>query len=361
MRPHRSSIFAHLLTGATLTSLVLLWISAASVYVSPVHLPYIALLGLAFPVFLIGALGFTLLTLLFNRRQIWQPLLGLFLCSGSIRSYFPINLKAEPPANAIKVISYNVLFWSGGESEEKSGQKTNRLAQYLAKENADIYCLQECSTTDAYETRYILPAFKQKMHKKIIDYYQSKIGIYTKYPILSHEIICRQGNNGAVAFKLLKAPGDTLLFINCHLLSMGLSDQERADFSKMVKHTEEQIQPQKSLHLLKKISRASATRAGMTDSILTYIKTNHHYPILLGGDFNDTPISYARYRIAAQLHDAYRATATGMGRSFNRDAIMVRIDHLFHSDHFKAFNCHIDRSVTFSDHYPIVGYFQPQP
>ena len=76
------------------------------------------------------------------------------------------------------------------------------------------------------------------------------------------------------------------------------------------------------------------------------------------GDFNDTPVSYAHHTIAsAGLTDAYAATGRGPGRSFNRAAIFVRIDHILMASRLRPYTCRIDNTFRHSDHYPAVCYF----
>ena len=60
------------------------------------------------------------------------------------------------------------------------------------------------------------------------------------------------------------------------------------------------------------------------------------------------------------LTDAYRATGNGIGRSFHKDAIYVRIDNIFCSDHWKPFAAMVENSVDYSDHYPVSAYLKPQ-
>ena len=76
------------------------------------------------------------------------------------------------------------------------------------------------------------------------------------------------------------------------------------------------------------------------------------------GDFNDTPVSYAHHLFCSRMTDAYRATANGVGRTFNRNAMYVRIDHIFCSEEWKPFACTIDRSIETSDHYPVSCYLK---
>ena len=81
--------------------------------------------------------------------------------------------------------------------------------------------------------------------------------------------------------------------------------------------------------------------------------------IIVCGDFNDSPVSYTHHRIAScGLTDAFVAAGNGLGRSFNRDAIVVRIDNILHSKHWKAYRCEVDDSNKDSDHYPIACYLK---
>ena len=52
-------------------------------------------------------------------------------------------------------------------------------------------------------------------------------------------------------------------------------------------------------------------------------------------------------------------TVRGFGRSFNRDAIFVRIDQMFCSEEFTPYAAYVDSRIKCSDHYPIVAYFEP--
>ena len=61
--------FGMLISGALGISILGLWISAVSVYIDPRLFKWVALLGLAFPVFLFGTLFFWVIGLLFVPRK----------------------------------------------------------------------------------------------------------------------------------------------------------------------------------------------------------------------------------------------------------------------------------------------------
>ena len=185
------------------------------------------------------------------------------------------------------------------------------------------------------------------------------IAMFSHYPIVRHELVCQDEGNGTVAFWTVRAPGDTILVINNHLKSVGLSMEDREEFKEMVYAPESKMSRQGSKTILSKITHAAAARAAMADKVATFIDRHRGTPMIVCGDFNDTPISYAYRRVGKDLTDAYVSTGRGFGRSFNRDAIFVRIDQMFCSEEFTPYAAYVDTKMKCSDHYPIVSYFEP--
>jgi endonuclease/exonuclease/phosphatase (EEP) superfamily protein YafD len=103
-----------------------------------------------------------------------------------------------------------------------------------------------------------------------------------------------------------------------------------------------------------KLSEAAAYRGIQADSICALIKRNAHHPIVACGDFNDTPISYVYQRFTQCLTSAYREAGNGPGFTYTQRTFPVRIDHLFFSDDWKCTSCRIDRTISLSDHYPLI-------
>ncbi|MDD5346625.1 MAG: endonuclease/exonuclease/phosphatase family protein [Proteiniphilum sp.] len=83
-----------------------------------------------------------------------------------------------------------------------------------------------------------------------------------------------------------------------------------------------------------------------------YIATQETDGIIICGDFNDTPISYAYSRMKRGLKDAYISTAFGPGITYHQDLFLFRIDYILHNEGLKAFRTKVDR-VPYSDHYPL--------
>jgi endonuclease/exonuclease/phosphatase family metal-dependent hydrolase len=77
------------------------------------------------------------------------------------------------------------------------------------------------------------------------------------------------------------------------------------------------------------------------------------YPILICGDFNDPPYSYAYNTISHELKDCYTEKGKGFGISYNGSFLPYRIDYILHSKYFECLKYSMVRKKL-SDHYPVV-------
>ena len=60
------------------------------------------------------------------------------------------------------------------------------------------------------------------------------------------------------------------------------------------------------------------------------------YPIIVCGDFNDTPLSYTYNKIKSNLIDSFTISGSELEILFKIP--MLRIDYIFHDNKFKSYN-----------------------
>lgn len=347
-----------IMTGASWASVVGLWVSAASVYVSPANVRLAGILGIGFPLMLVGTVVTLVLCLLFAPRRCWISLLGLICCIGSIRSYCPFNpFGTAAGPDALVVVSYNTQYFS----ETKTDEERARALQYFIDQGTDILVFQEGSDNITSWTKDLCPDFARRLPHTAIPFKgQSTVqGICSRYPIIGSELVSSHTGNAIVAFWLRPDKGDSLLVVNVHLKSNNLSIEDRENYAKIVKNPHHKQSSDSTLltsrTLASKISSSAGVRALMADTLADFLARHPSVPTIVCGDFNDTPISYSTQRIRRSgLTDAFRTVGNGIARSFNKDAIAVRIDHQFCTHDFTPLRAEIDKTAHWSDHYPLI-------
>lgn len=353
--------FGMLISGALGISILGLWISAVSVYIDPRLFKWVALLGLAFPVFLFGTLFFWVIGLLFVPRKTWLlGLVGLGVCAQRIYTYCPIhpfldNTTTSVYPHQLKVVSYNSYFFGRGLNQQ------DELMRYLIDQHADIICFQE-GEAEPSNLKKIENRFAQTpTHYLSYEGTQEEVvGIISAYPVLEQKLIVAYPGNAIYAYRLQHPRGE-LIVVNCHFRSNLLSGPTLDGYTDMMhgRSTEDKrSQWNNTKTLFAKIAHSATERSEMVDAVEDYLAKHKDKPVILCGDFNDTPISYTRYRVAGLgLTDAFREGGQGFGFTFRRNAIRVRIDHIFCSKDFEPIQAKVDEESPYSDHQPISATF----
>ena len=345
----------NIVAGANVATVLLMVLAGYADHLNPVDFPMLSCMGMAFPVFLIANLLFLFFWLTFKWKKIWIPIAGYALVYIPLTIYMPIHSAQEEPEGTIKLISYNVCQY-GGNYKYEYGFET--IYKYLKEQDADIVCLQE--DVDTWR-RFVF-----QWYEKIYPYNDTTIfskrptsmngvGIHSKYPILRKERIpYKSEGNGSVAY-FLKIKDDTVIVINNHLEGTHLSTEDRMKYKQMLKgKMEKDTAKAETIFLLEKLGKYAAKRAPEAEAVHAYIESHRAYPIIVCGDFNDSPLSYSRRTIAKGLKDCFAETGRGIGLSYNQKGFFFRIDHIFCSDDIEPYNCRIDDKMDASDHYPIL-------
>ena len=341
-----------IVAGANVASLLTMLLVGYSDCLNPVDYPILANAGLSFPLLLFVNVCFLVFWVLFKWKGVLLSLVGFIVCYSPIRTYFPLNMSSDAPSGSIKVVSYNIFQYSGWEGKKQE----HPILLYLQRQNADIVCLQEASPDLVGDANIEAVLGKTYAYRDTARVGSSDVlALYSKHPILSHEHINYESRyNLSVAFRV-KVGTDTVLVINNHFESTGLSNSDRTQFKEMVKgDMQRDSVKQTSRRLVDKLGEASARRAPQVETVARYIKQHSDESIILCGDFNDCPISYTHHLLSDLLTDCYVATANGPGISYHKGGFYVRIDNIMCSSDWKPYECKVDNKIKTSDHYPII-------
>lgn len=339
--------------GANVATAAAMLVVGYSDRINPVEHSFWANAGLAFPVFVFVNVCFLVFFLVVRKRYALVSLAGFLLCYPPMRKYCPFNITRDAPEGALKVLSYNVFSFNTGAVPEGS---PNPIIEYIVNSGADIVCLQEAQLNKDIEEAVggVYEYRDSVLHSGGGDC----LVLLSKYPIISKEHIRYESKgNLSAAFKV-KVGADVITVVNNHFESSGLSLADRAGFKQMVKgETGQDTMRMESKRLLVKLGESVRIRAPQVEAVAEYVRRCKG-GVILCGDFNDSPISYTHRTLDKVLTDCYVATGNGPGISYHHNAIFVRIDNIMCSDFFRPYGCKVDRSIGFSDHYPIYCWLE---
>jgi len=240
-----------------------------------------------------------------------------------------------------------VLTWNTGRMDYMHKAETNEVLQYLVSQDADIICLQE---VDVYkDKKYLtLPEVKKTLAKKYpysyLDFsvydkrHQFGTMVWSKYPLINKQSIHYRTNANLSNRCDVVVGDDTIRLFNNHLESYNFTPEDMKDVDRMET----------------KWRRAIPLRIEQAKVVRREIKLSP-YPVIVVGDFNSVPVSYAYWIISLGLHDAWWSTHPWeWGATFNYGKLGVRIDYILCSDPLRPVKCTIPQT-TGSDHKPVVA------
>lgn len=351
-----SKITFQILGGANIASILLMFLIGHADWVDPTVWPKLSNMGLFFPIILAINFVFLVFWIFVKPRWVVISLLGFIVCYGPVRKYFPINWPEDPPKGCIKVLSYNVWFYAGWEDRSKP----NPILEYIKEQNADIVCLQESAEHEVGSVQVDSILGKVYQYKDTATNKGDFMTIFSKYPILSKEHIhYASKGNMSCAFKLRMNHRDVIV-INNHLETTELNPEEKDRFQLMMKgELGGRATTRTSKWLISHLAEQTRKRAPEADAVARYIAYHRGTPMIVCGDFNDSPLSYANRTIAKGLTDCYVTTGNGPGISYHKSMMYVRIDNIMCTSDFTPYACKVDNSIKNSDHYPIMCWLKP--
>jgi endonuclease/exonuclease/phosphatase family metal-dependent hydrolase len=237
---------------------------------------------------------------------------------------------------------------------------------FINSQNADITCLQEYSAkggdfTKAFGEVKRLTHYSGCYYSNYIpqkNYRIDALVILTNYPIVdSGTLVLHDDTRVFGIYTDLLYSADTIRLINLHLESIRFKSEDYQFVENMTKgHAEKESFKQGSISILRKLSTAYKRRSKQAEVVIENLK-NCPYPVIICGDFNDTPLSYSYRKISSGLEDAFVKSGHGLGNTFAGDLPPLRIDYIFYSPVFTSYDFSIP-DIRLSDHFPISTYLK---
>ncbi|MCF0183558.1 MAG: endonuclease/exonuclease/phosphatase family protein [Bacteroidaceae bacterium] len=340
----------NLCAGVNLGALALLWAVVACQWVSPAVVSWCGVACLTLPFLVFLNLLFIPFWLIVRYRYTLIPLVGIGLCSSVLYGYCPF-LNGSDEEATLKVITYNTHGWG---AHSVGCTDTTSIVRWLIDSHADILVLNEVNTLKKNVEPLEAAGYT---HMRPSDS-RSTNSVYTRLPALECGTvgITTKSTNGAMYARMLLG-SDTLTVVAVHLESFDISPDDRDSYVEVMKNPTSDGTKGRSHALVEHIRPVFARRAKQAVEVRDFVRDElergHH--VILAGDFNDVPNSYAVHTIREELTDCYRAAGNGVGFTFHESLMYFRIDHILCSPSLHPLRTWVDKTIGRSDHYPVVS------
>ena len=347
------------LTFFAVIGLIAMVLSVASSYIDPIKFVWTAYFGLAFwVVFFYNLIVLTLLLLMWSKKA-WVAVLAILISIPGVNKSFSYG-KAQVGGN-IRLMTYNVHYFSFLDGEKTKLETAEEIAAMVNEYDPDLFCIQEFTILHYKMNRQDCLDKLAELLDMPYYYYNSKENfagnvIFSKYPLKAVENENEFGNENTYGTVTQVDAGENgkFILVCCHLQSFQFTDDELSVFSDK-DNSKEEVKT-KSKSILSKLKTAYEKRSREVDDMLADIPHDGR-PIVLCGDFNDTPLSYTYHQIKrAGFTDGFVKAGRGVGRTYAGKLPMLRIDYVWCNDQIQpmAFK---RLKVKGSDHFPVMMDF----
>jgi endonuclease/exonuclease/phosphatase family metal-dependent hydrolase len=324
-------------------------VASVSVYISPEEFWLPALFGMAYPYLLVVNMVFMILWIIVKPKFTLISLLAILAGYNHISNYIQLSGR-KTDEEGIRVTSYNVKYFMGTD-EFPNKENADHIINFLRQNNADIICLQEVRLNkrqifDITNTKLPQISHLQLAHTS----YAGGPLTMTRYPIVYMGEIRFKNSGNMIIYTDVLIDSDTVRVYNCHLQSYRLREAEinsidSIDFENHMKAKEKlkELSVKFKDALIKRAEQAATLREHLNEC---------RYPVIVCGDFNDTPVSFTYHTVKGNLEDSFTQSGKGTANTYNGKLPSFRIDYILHSPKFASYNFEVS-NLNHSDHYPI--------
>ena len=356
----RKMIYIFLLLVNSLLAFLLL-LSYLSTHISPSKIWPLAFFGLGYQYLLIVNFIFMIFWIIKLKKAVFISLIVIIIGWNHHRNYIPLRLfisgksiEETDKLSELRILSYNVRAFNVYEWLDDNKTSTN-IYNLIRSESPDIICLQEYYSADHHSR--ITKLIPGKVYSHI--FYSSNssktgnfgIATYSRYPIINKGLISSPNTSNVTIYSDILVVSDTFRIYNNHLQSLNFK-QSNYDFIDSLRFRYDEKNLNEIMDITGRLKTAFVKRSAQVDLVSAHIK-NCPYPVIVCGDFNDTPVSYTYRKMRTGLKDSFVSSGTGFGNTYLGIFPSFRIDYIFHSSFFETIE--FERvKAKLSDHYPII-------
>lgn len=288
----------------------------------------------------------------------WQPLHQLI----QFRINHGFALKKKP--ENFRVMSWNVEHFKIAEHKTHPESK-QEMFKLINIYQPDVACFQEMVASDSVPTAInYLPDFATRLKMPFYYYcYNSKLNydgnhhfgiiIFSRYKLINEKSVSYlpYDYNSIFEYADLVKGADTFRIFNLHLQSLKFSNEDLQYLDKPTIDDESNFK--QSRDILSKLKSGFLRRRRQSELVKAEVNKSP-YPVVVCGDFNDVPNSYAYCTIGKDLKNAFAEKGSGIGRTYSNFSPTLKIDNIFVDPRFEIMQYARDRKKI-SDHFPIIA------
>ncbi len=332
-------------------------------YISPTICGWLPFFGLFYPVWLTLQIGLGAWCLKYKKR-LFLYLLGVFLLGlGHLNSIFQWKSHAiarTSVKHSFTLLSHNTesllnIYYQYGK--DKTMRKPAAELELINENRPSVLCLQETQWFRKFDAHYYKNLPKPFSYPNQVIDEKYTLAIYSDFPVLKSRYFAHTNAiNGAMYADLQLENGIVIRVFNIHLQSNKISGYAgrlittidnigEAEGQKVYKNT------------YRRLRDTWQVRAKQVDEIADSIARSPH-PVVIAGDFNETPSSYAYQKLTAGKQDAFKIGGRWFSFTYNGSLPALSIDHIFATNDLPILGFRVIRKSE-SDHFPIraeIGY-----
>jgi len=340
-----------LFKGANVALVIITLLSFIAPLVDPVSLWMIAILGLFYPWIVLFNFLFMLFWI-FSSKPKWAILSGAILILSWGYTSRIINFNSETYSlspDVFNVMSFNVneMQISAKAKKEEKAKIHAEIKDHITHFGVpEILCVQDMIK----DNLTFFKDFMQYPHQHILGGQRVMTGIFSKFPIKESGIIKFEKSYNSCIWTDLKI-GDQIIRVYCiHLESNRITEVAEEVITEG--NLNEESTRQKIRNMFSRYKNSTAMRSEQAGVIKEHMDSCPH-PVLLCGDFNDTPFSKAYKILSKGLTDSFKHSGRGIGTTYAGGIPGLRIDYIFADSNFEILKHQTLKNKVISDHYPV--------
>lgn len=322
--------------------------SYISPYINPSKTYFFSFFGLAYPFLLILNIIFVLFWLFSKSKKGYALISILAILLGYNNASSFINLSSVSKNQTYTaLVSFNLQKLKSIRNSNGTFNEVlkSEFLNFLEGENKyKLLCTQETSSAGynlikkEYNYAYDHRALKQG------------IAIFSTYPIINKgEIDLKSDHASSAIWTDIEINHKLVRVYNLHLRSNKIS-QSAEDMLE-----DADLQSSKTWNSIRGIlanyKNSTIHRSSQARLIKEHVSKSP-YPVIICGDFNDTPLSYVYKILATDKKDSFKESGSGIGTTYAGVIPALRIDYILADERLDVVDHRILKE-NYSDHYPI--------